>query len=710
MRIQMNNPTQNHLDNLKQLITNIEPWQNKFTTELDQLKHIKTLYSDKLERFSQEEQTLNIAIMGQVKAGKSSFLNALLFDGNPILPEAATPKTANLTRISHGDTHRLEVEFYDESDWQRIEAVANSEATHQEAKMAREQIDMVKKAGIDPIANIRQGTFVKEADSTEDIMNILNDYAGNDGKYTGLVKMIRLYLPMPELKGYNVIDTPGMNDPVVSRTQRTKEEMANSDVVFFLSRASNFLDASDIDLLGQQLPEAGIKRLILVAGQYDSAIEQDGYNRDSLESTEKNLTKRIGERAKTDLGKLAEMKEKAGQNQVASLLRSMINPVFSSTYAYGFANWDKSKWNSGMQHLYQQLTEMAEDEWNGYQFTQADWQRIAGFDPLVKAYEQAKEDKAVIIQEQKQGLLPEAQSNLTNWLDGFKQQVHERILTLETGDIAQLEKRQKQYQSRIANVANQLEDVMEQAIQNANQSQNEITRELKQGIQQNSQLKTRTGTETHEESYSVSTSKWYNPFSWGSSETRYRTVSVNYEYLSPADAIDQVTNFAYQCVSYIEYHFSQLVNPNDIRNKMRKALLDVLDTQSSDFDPAQFRNLLNQSINRMQLPQLKLDIGDAGRDISRNFSGEVRGESDKARLQSQLRDALYQVFNRLSVEFNQAVLLITQELKATKDNLEATLTENINTELQQLKNDLNNQQQAVKDYQKLETILNHTTV
>ena len=163
-------------------------------------------------------------------------------------------------------------------------------------------------------------------------------------------------------------------------------------------------------------------------------------------------------------------------------------------------------------------------------------------------------------------------------------------------------------------------------------------------------------------------------------------------------------------MSDIEYHFSQLVNPNDIKNKMRKALLDVLDTQSSDFDPAQFRNLLNQSINRMQLPQLKLDIGDAGRDISRNFSGEVRGESDKARLQSQLRDALYQVFNRLSVEFNQAVLLITQELKATKDNLEATLTENINTELQQLKNDLNNQQQAVKDYQKLETILNHTTV
>jgi len=30
--------------------------------------------------------------MGQVKAGKSSFLNALLFEGCEVLPVAATPK------------------------------------------------------------------------------------------------------------------------------------------------------------------------------------------------------------------------------------------------------------------------------------------------------------------------------------------------------------------------------------------------------------------------------------------------------------------------------------------------------------------------------------------------------------------------------------------------------------------------------------------
>ena len=264
--------TQNHIERLSNFIEKTQLWQDKFVPQFDQLNHIKNIFIEKIDRFSQEEQTLNIAIMGQVKAGKSSFLNALLFEGKPILPEAATPKTANLTRISYADTHRLEVEFYNQEDWHNITQLAKSDSEDQQTKVAKEQVSMIDQTGVDANALIAQGACVQEADNLDQIMSVLNDYAGNDGKYTGLVKMIRLYLPLPELEGYNIIDTPGMNDPVVSRTQRTKEEMANSDVVFFLSRASNFLDTSDINLLSNQLPEAGVKRLVLVAGQYDLSL------------------------------------------------------------------------------------------------------------------------------------------------------------------------------------------------------------------------------------------------------------------------------------------------------------------------------------------------------------------------------------------------------------------------------------------------------
>jgi hypothetical protein len=702
-----NMTTQNHINKLNHFIEKTQLWQDKFVPQFDQLSHIKNIFTEKLDRFSQEEQTLNIAIMGQVKAGKSSFLNALLFEGKPILPEAATPKTANLTRISHADTHRLEVEFYNQEDWRNIIQLAKSDSEDQQTKVAKEQVSMIEQTGIDANALIAQGAYVQEADNLDQIMSVLNDYAGNDGKYTGLVKMIRLYLPLPELEGYNIIDTPGMNDPVVSRTQRTKEEMANSDVVFFLSRASNFLDKSDIDLLSNQLPEAGVKRLVLVAGQYDSAIEQDGFDRSNLAETEKNLHKRIIGRANKDLTQLADIKTKAGQIKVANILRTITEPVFSSTYAYGFANWDKEKWSASMHHSYSQLVEMAEEEWGGYKFTNEDWQRIAGFMPLKTAYENAKAEKAIIIEEQKQSLLPEAEHNFLSWLNDFQEQVHQRTLTLEQGDLASLDKQQKKYESQISNISNKLEEVIDTAISNAKNRQQEITRELKKGIQQSAELKTRTGTETHEESYTVSTSSWYKPWTWGNSETRYRTVSVDYEYLSVADAIDQVTNFAYNCQSDIEYHFSQLVNPNIIKAELRKSLLDALDTNSPDFDPAQFRNMVNQSISSLKIPDLKLDIGDAGNQISKSFSGQVRSEDDKIRLKQQLRDALHQVFDKLTVTFNQAVNEIVSSLGNVKNSLESIITRNMQTELAQLEDDFSNKQAVLVSYKELEKLVSN---
>ena len=44
-----------------------------------------------------ENGILKIGVVGQVKAGKSSCLNSLFFDGENVLPRASTPMTAGLT-------------------------------------------------------------------------------------------------------------------------------------------------------------------------------------------------------------------------------------------------------------------------------------------------------------------------------------------------------------------------------------------------------------------------------------------------------------------------------------------------------------------------------------------------------------------------------------------------------------------------------------
>lgn len=57
--------------------------------EIRNIAKIKANFLSKTSDFYSEERKLNIGVMGQVKAGKSSFLNSLLFDGVDVLPRAS---------------------------------------------------------------------------------------------------------------------------------------------------------------------------------------------------------------------------------------------------------------------------------------------------------------------------------------------------------------------------------------------------------------------------------------------------------------------------------------------------------------------------------------------------------------------------------------------------------------------------------------------
>ena len=88
---------------------------------LDTLDEVKVHFIKRTSDFFREDRKLNIGVIGQVKAGKSSFLNTLLFDGHKVLPSAATPKTATLTKIEYGEQNRLCVEYYTPEEWAVLE-------------------------------------------------------------------------------------------------------------------------------------------------------------------------------------------------------------------------------------------------------------------------------------------------------------------------------------------------------------------------------------------------------------------------------------------------------------------------------------------------------------------------------------------------------------------------------------------------------------
>ncbi|GAA8382255.1 hypothetical protein Hpkin38_11840 [Helicobacter pylori] len=83
---------------------------------------IKTEELEKtLKEMQAEDRDLKVGIIGRVKAGKSSLLNALIFEGVEVLPKAATPMTASLTILKYANTLSAEVEFYSLKDIAELE-------------------------------------------------------------------------------------------------------------------------------------------------------------------------------------------------------------------------------------------------------------------------------------------------------------------------------------------------------------------------------------------------------------------------------------------------------------------------------------------------------------------------------------------------------------------------------------------------------------
>ncbi|PKQ74239.1 hypothetical protein AOX56_05005 [Aeromonas sobria] len=679
----------------------------KFPIELIDLNNIKKDHATKLARWQQQEQTLNIGIMGQVKAGKSTFLNALLFDGRPILPEAATPKTANLTKVVYGERHSLQVEYYNQQEWREITDLADQQGDSDEIKVARELVTMARASGLDLVEHWQrfadnEATEILFAEDVTGLQGLLNQYAGNDGSYTALVKSTILTLPSEDLKGFEVVDTPGMNDPVQSRSQKTRDYMANCDVVFFLSRCSQFLDESDVRLLSEQLPSKGVKRLVLVAGQLDSAILDDGYDRNSLAETESNIRRRLLRGASEKVAELVTIRRALGQTRLAEVLEQLTEPVFASTFAYGFANWPDERWGNSMRHTHNQLQEMAEECWDE-PITSLQWLQIANFDALRGAYQQARQDRLPLLEQQRAGFEQETAERLSQWRDGFAERVQQRIMLLKTQDLQSLAKQQEACDGRLSAIADELSALIEGVSAKAQQDSCAMLGQLDADRGRFSRLQTRTGTYEKERPRTVSTSRWYNPFSWGSSKTEYYSSTVTYDYLNAADAIEQVRDYGHQCAEQMRNHINRLISPLELKNSLRKALIKHLDTGNDHFNPALFKGTLEGAINRLALPTLELSLGDATTIIP--FSGELKDQGEMNRLRSYLDQALSNVFALLETRLKKGVTDVIVQLEHLQISIQNELTQDIQNELEQVRQGLQHKEQELANYDQLLTRL-----
>lgn len=234
-----------------------------------------------------EEQKLTIGVIGQMKAGKSTFLNSFIF-GDTILPAATSPMTASLSYITYGPEKKLVAEFYTPDEWAELRSTAllpieeGQESTAQGSKIKAAQ-ELVAKAG--KISQLN--SFLGK--TKEDSFSNLIDYVGADGKYIAITKAVTLYYPLEYLKGVEIVDTPGFNDPIVSREERTRQFLKQADVSLLLLYAGRAFDASDRDILFKDVRNCGIGKILVGINKYDINVAQGETPKEISTATEQAL-------------------------------------------------------------------------------------------------------------------------------------------------------------------------------------------------------------------------------------------------------------------------------------------------------------------------------------------------------------------------------------------------------------------------------------
>ena len=173
-----------------------------------------------------------IAIVGAVKAGKSTLINALI--GYDLASTNVTPETATLTKIKTTDKNSITVKFYSKKDWKKI---LNDAQKSTNATIFKEEFDNLKAKEIEN-QMLGKSDIFKEFDDFDSMKDEIKKWTSSHAREHYFVKEIeigveKLNLP-PQVC---LVDTPGLNDPVQYRSNITSEYIHSANAVIICVNA-----------------------------------------------------------------------------------------------------------------------------------------------------------------------------------------------------------------------------------------------------------------------------------------------------------------------------------------------------------------------------------------------------------------------------------------------------------------------------------------
>lgn len=454
-----------------------------------------------LESIDDENRVLKVGVVGRVKAGKSSLLNALVFDGENVLPKAATPMTASLVMMQYADEISADVEFFTQNDLEDIEKEydrynkqlqesaaqklkdlkeknkknrTDTELEERALKQAKRELKNDEKlfSSYDQYSRIKDSTISLEelqkfkeikADSTKELNEKLIEFVGADGKYMPFTKSVTLKLKEENLKDLQIIDTPGVNDPVASREERTRELLKYCDVVFIVSPSGQFLSSEDIDLLDRIRTKEGINEIYIIASQVDNQLHGsekemgDGVFSKVLDHISQNLTNHMRSVFEND-------EDLKGNKTFEELLKNRV--IHSSGICYSLMNKlnDKNQFDTTEGHIWKLLQTNYKDFFNDDAIAYENLKSLANIDKIKDILKDVKSKKELILKSKKDDFLQAKQTGLVKYKEALIKDIEIKITKLQESNIEDVQKKKEQLQkivtSASVSVTNKYKDLI----------------------------------------------------------------------------------------------------------------------------------------------------------------------------------------------------------------------------------------------------------
>ncbi|MGT0063391.1 dynamin family protein [Helicobacter pylori] len=488
-----------------------------------------------LKEMQAEDRDLKVGIIGRVKAGKSSLLNALIFEGVEVLPKAATPMTASLTILKYADTLSAEVEFYSpkdilelkneheryEREFQRIvgeevkkqkekQSLSNrakegfrnvgnkmlgrnksTEAAPKERVLSDEKIlekarriakselekDTKLVSSYDQYEKMKKSGLLNtetlnpriQANNLEELNQKLLQFVGADGKFMPCTKAVQISLNNPNLKDLEVIDTPGVNDPIASREEHTKALLKDCDAVFIISPSNQFLTDSDMDLFDRVSHKEGLQEIYFVASQTDSAVcapSEVENSRHHLPTALENAQKALSSQLNNIMGKLIENYP----NQRGIFEKAIKNGVILTSGACfsmykDFKN--QASWESKKEEYYnawRNLNNAYPDAFNSDDKTEESLLLLSNMGAIKERLEKAAQRKEEIISQRLQDYTQSQANNLHNLIAQLLKDLEDEKKRVKNADMSAIKKQIEAYEKLSGNIEMKFREVYEEFI------------------------------------------------------------------------------------------------------------------------------------------------------------------------------------------------------------------------------------------------------